>query len=240
MYQWFVYDKFSEGWFSSTQTFFETTHNTMNFDAWWSFCFSSLVGGSKNENQIYLCSFSYFRCLDSYIIDPSLAKLLILLFFVEVVFWSFTLTSLLTNIWSSDLQTETIDLTEQSAKSDRAQRLFRRSNLDKSSHQLIDSDGLPYVGQVTEYFFSYFFGESSCTWTNMIIWLQRINPNEPYCSIYNEITSQTTSMKLKGSEPVVVDYVAVDVKNKAHLQKVSNSSIYLTIKRYISVLLLGF
>ncbi|XP_055817802.1 DNA-directed RNA polymerase I subunit 2 isoform X2 [Solanum dulcamara] len=44
-------------------------------------------------------------------------------------------------------QTETIDLTEQSAKSDRAQRLFRRSNLDKSSHQLIDSDGLPYVGQ---------------------------------------------------------------------------------------------
>ncbi|KAK4379648.1 hypothetical protein RND71_001510 [Anisodus tanguticus] len=91
-------------------------------------------------------------------------------------------------------QTETIDLTEQSAKSDRAQRLFRRSILDKSSHQLIDSDGLPYVGQ-------------------------RINPNEPYCTIYNEITSQTTSMKLKGSEPVVVDYVAVDVKNKTHLQK---------------------
>ncbi|XP_049368745.1 DNA-directed RNA polymerase I subunit 2 [Solanum verrucosum] len=91
-------------------------------------------------------------------------------------------------------QTETIDLTEQSAKSDRAQRLFRRSKLDKSSHQLIDTDGLPYVGQ-------------------------RINPNEPYCSIYNEITSQTTSMKLKGSEPVVVDYVAVDVKNKTHLQK---------------------
>ncbi|CAN4080495.1 unnamed protein product [Withania somnifera] len=91
-------------------------------------------------------------------------------------------------------QTETIDLTEQSAKSDRAQRLFRRSNLDKSSHQLIDSDGLPYVGQ-------------------------RINPNEPYCTIYNEITSQTTNMKLKGSEPVVVDYVAVDVKNKTHLQK---------------------
>nr|XP_018632653.1 DNA-directed RNA polymerase I subunit 2 isoform X3 [Nicotiana tomentosiformis] len=46
-------------------------------------------------------------------------------------------------------QTETIDLTEQSAKSDRAQRVFRRSYLDKSSHQLIDSDGLPYVGQVT-------------------------------------------------------------------------------------------
>nr|XP_018632652.1 DNA-directed RNA polymerase I subunit 2 isoform X2 [Nicotiana tomentosiformis] len=105
-------------------------------------------------------------------------------------------------------QTETIDLTEQSAKSDRAQRVFRRSYLDKSSHQLIDSDGLPYVGQ-------------------------RINPHEPYCTIYNEITSQTTNMKLKGSEPVVVDYVAVDVKNKTHLQKVSSSRICSTLRRYM-------
>lgn len=93
-------------------------------------------------------------------------------------------------------QTETIDLAEQSRKSDNAGRIFRRSNLDKSSHHLIDSDGLPYVGQ-------------------------RIQPNEPYCSIYNEITSSTSSTKLKGSEPVTVDYVAVDVKNKKHLQKVN-------------------
>lgn len=58
-----------------------------------------------------------------------------------------------------DLQTETIDLTEQSAKSDRAQRVFRRSYLDKSSHQLIDSDGLPYVGQVRGclFFFIFYF-----------------------------------------------------------------------------------
>ncbi|KAI3444963.1 hypothetical protein Pfo_001628 [Paulownia fortunei] len=91
-------------------------------------------------------------------------------------------------------QTETIDLTEQNIKSDRAQRSFGRSNLDKSSHHLIDSDGLPYVGQ-------------------------RISPNDPYCSIYNEITSKVTTTKLKGSEHVYVDYVAVDVKNKKHIQK---------------------
>ncbi|XP_052192678.1 DNA-directed RNA polymerase I subunit 2-like [Diospyros lotus] len=93
-------------------------------------------------------------------------------------------------------QTETIDLTEQSGKADRGQRIFRRSNLDKSAHSLIDSDGLPYVGQ-------------------------RINPNDPYCSIYDEITSATKNTILKGSEPVTVDYVAVDVKNKKQLQKVN-------------------
>ncbi|KAL2514232.1 nuclear RNA polymerase A2 [Forsythia ovata] len=91
-------------------------------------------------------------------------------------------------------QTETIDLAEQGIKSDRSQRTFGRSNLDKSSHQFIDIDGLPYVGQ-------------------------RINPNDPYYSIYDEVTSKVTSIKLKGSEPVVVDYVAVDVKNKKHVQK---------------------
>ncbi|XAR63561.1 DNA-directed RNA polymerase [Bertholletia excelsa] len=91
-------------------------------------------------------------------------------------------------------QTETIDLAEQSGKADRAQKMFRRSNLEKSTHSLIDSDGLPYVGQ-------------------------KINPNDPYCSIYDEVTSATKSTRLKGSEPVIVDYVAVDVKNKKHLQK---------------------
>ncbi|KAA8537344.1 hypothetical protein F0562_026969 [Nyssa sinensis] len=93
-------------------------------------------------------------------------------------------------------QTETIDLSEQSGKSDRSQRMFRRSNLDKSVHSLIDSDGLPHVGQT-------------------------INPNEPYSSIYNEVTSTTKNTLLKGSEPVIVDYVAVDVKNKKQLQKVN-------------------
>ncbi|KAG8391090.1 hypothetical protein BUALT_Bualt01G0151700 [Buddleja alternifolia] len=94
-------------------------------------------------------------------------------------------------------QTETIDLTQQNMKSVRSQRSFGRSNVDKSSHHVIDSDGLPYVGQ-------------------------RIKPNEPYCSIYDEITSKVSTTKLKVSEPVYVDYVAVDVnKSKKPMQKAS-------------------
>lgn len=50
---------------------------------------------------------------------------------------------------------------------------------------------------------------------------QRINPNDPYCGIYNEITSTVSTNKLKGSDHAYVDYVAVDVKSKKHLQKVS-------------------
>ncbi|KAG6650617.1 DNA-directed RNA polymerase I subunit 2 isoform X1 [Carya illinoinensis] len=93
-------------------------------------------------------------------------------------------------------QTETLDLSDQSSRSERSQRMFRRSNVDKSMHSSIDSDGLPYVGQM-------------------------IRPNEPYCCIYDEVTSSTKTNKRKGSEPVIVDYVAVDVKNKKPLQKVN-------------------
>lgn len=92
-------------------------------------------------------------------------------------------------------QMESIDLADQSNREDRAQRMFRRGS-DKKFHSLIDSDGLPFVGQ-------------------------RIQPNEPYCSIYNEVTSTSKTNNLKGSEAVFVDYVAVDVKNKTNLQKVN-------------------
>ncbi|KAH1202988.1 DNA-directed RNA polymerase I subunit 2 [Glycine max] len=93
-------------------------------------------------------------------------------------------------------QTETIDLTEQGGRLDRSSRMFRKSNLEKSACPSIDSDGLPQVGQM-------------------------IRPDEPYCSIYNEVTSSIHTLKRKGSEAVYVDYVAVDVKNKKHLQKVN-------------------
>lgn len=43
------------------------------------------------------------------------------------------------------MQTESIDLVEQS-KSDRAPRMFKREG---KSNSLLDSDGLPYVGQVS-------------------------------------------------------------------------------------------
>ncbi|XP_062109933.1 DNA-directed RNA polymerase I subunit 2 [Humulus lupulus] len=91
-------------------------------------------------------------------------------------------------------QTETVDLSDQGSRSDRSQTMFRRSNVDKSMHSLIDSDGLPYVGQT-------------------------INPNEPFCCIYNEVTGDTRTSKKKGSEPAVVDYVSVDMKTKKHVYK---------------------
>ncbi|KAK3006318.1 hypothetical protein RJ639_015927 [Escallonia herrerae] len=93
-------------------------------------------------------------------------------------------------------QTETIDLAEQSSKSDQALRTFQRGKLDTSLKSLIDSDGLPYVGQM-------------------------IKPYEPYCSIHNTQTNKVTTSTLKGTEPVTVDYVALDVKNKEHPQKVN-------------------
>lgn len=90
-------------------------------------------------------------------------------------------------------QTETIDLTEQSIMSDRTQKSFGRSHLDKSTHSSIDFDGLPFVGQ-------------------------RLYPNESYYGIRNEITDQVRTTQLKGSEPVIVDYVAVDGRNKTDVK----------------------
>ncbi|GKV39647.1 hypothetical protein SLEP1_g47390 [Rubroshorea leprosula] len=93
-------------------------------------------------------------------------------------------------------QTETIDLTDEGSKFERGQRIFKRDHLDKSSHSFIDSDGLPYVGQV-------------------------LGPNEPYCSTINQVTNSKRIYKRKGSETVMVDYVAVDVKNNKDIQKVN-------------------
>lgn len=93
-------------------------------------------------------------------------------------------------------QTETIDLTEEGSRSDRSQKEFKRSSLDRSADSLIDVDGLPYIGQI-------------------------IRPNEPYCSTYNKVKNDFHKPKLKGSELAVVDYVAIDGKNKKELQKVN-------------------
>ncbi|XVF00183.1 hypothetical protein REPUB_Repub03eG0263200 [Reevesia pubescens] len=93
-------------------------------------------------------------------------------------------------------QTETIDLCDGKSKSDQGQRIFKREHSDKKISSSVDSDGLPYVGQV-------------------------INPNEPYCSTINEVTNSKRIYNRKGSEMAIVDYVAVDTKNKKHLQKVN-------------------
>lgn len=94
-------------------------------------------------------------------------------------------------------QTETIDLSNESNKSDRGQRMFRRNKDAKSMHSLIDSDGLPYVGQM-------------------------IHPGEPICSIYDKTTNSWKTNNRKGSEPVIVDYVAVDMKNNKNLLQKAN------------------
>lgn len=54
---------------------------------------------------------------------------------------------------------------------------------------------------------------------------QTIKPYEPFCSIYNEVTGATRTMKRKGSERAVVDYVSINVKNKKKLQKVGSESL---------------
>ncbi|GMH19290.1 hypothetical protein Nepgr_021131 [Nepenthes gracilis] len=92
-------------------------------------------------------------------------------------------------------QTETIDLNEEGGRSDCESKTFRRSTIDRSTHSL-DFDGLPFVGQM-------------------------LHPADPFCSIYNEVKGTTSSKKLKGSEPAIVDYVAIDGKNKKQLQKVN-------------------
>ncbi|XP_077245780.1 nuclear RNA polymerase A2 isoform X2 [Tasmannia lanceolata] len=94
-------------------------------------------------------------------------------------------------------QVETIDLTDQREKSDQAFKVFGRSNEDKSVSCSIDSDGLPYVGQI-------------------------IQPHEPYYSVYNTVTNTTKTTKLKGSESVYIDSVSIDgTSSKTCKQKVN-------------------
>ncbi|KAJ8491401.1 hypothetical protein OPV22_013122 [Ensete ventricosum] len=93
-------------------------------------------------------------------------------------------------------QTESIDLANKHEKEDRLLEIFARSN-DRKLKSSIDSDGLPYVGQT-------------------------IHPSEPLYSTYNTLTSFTKPTLLKGSEDVIIDYVAVDgTGSKNYMQKVN-------------------
>lgn len=53
---------------------------------------------------------------------------------------------------------------------------------------------------------------------------QTIKPNEELYSIHNEVTNESRSIKHKGSEPVIVDYVAID--GKKLLQKASGQPLF--------------
>lgn len=93
-------------------------------------------------------------------------------------------------------QTETVDLSEGRGRYDRMLKIFARSNKDTSANGLIDTDGLPYIGQI-------------------------LQSGDPYCSVINTVTTQSRLHKLKGAETAVVDYVAaIGTKPKDPLQKV--------------------
>uniref|UniRef100_J3N3Q7 DNA-directed RNA polymerase subunit beta n=1 Tax=Oryza brachyantha TaxID=4533 RepID=J3N3Q7_ORYBR len=90
-------------------------------------------------------------------------------------------------------QTECIDLSEKSR--DNAVEFFCKSNLLRDTTAVIDSDGLPCIGE-------------------------KIFPNEQYYSVCNNLTGVVRPVKLKGSEPAAIDYVAVNGTNfKNRLQK---------------------
>lgn len=44
--------------------------------------------------------------------------------------------------------------------------------------------------------------------------MQKILPNEAYCSIYDSVADETKQMKRKGTDPVIVDFVSLDMKSK--------------------------
>lgn len=64
--------------------------------------------------------------------------------------------------------------------------------------------------------------------TLIFVKFQTIKPDEPYYSTYDEIKGATRTAKRKGSEPAIVDYVAID--GKKHLQKVSGQPFMLEIE----------
>lgn len=92
-------------------------------------------------------------------------------------------------------QTETINLDSKKNKEEKILEIFSRGI--NVSNSLIDSDGLPFVGQM-------------------------IHPNEPKFCTYNTLSGQSRTCFLKGSEPMAVDYVAVDGSgSKSFIQKVN-------------------
>ncbi|KAF0930731.1 hypothetical protein E2562_034923 [Oryza meyeriana var. granulata] len=90
-------------------------------------------------------------------------------------------------------QTECIDLSAKSREN--VMEFFCKSNLSRDTTAAIDSDGLPLIGE-------------------------KIFPNEQYYSVCNNLTGAVRPIKLKGSEPTAIDYVAVNGTNfKNRLQK---------------------
>ncbi|GAB2280980.1 DNA-directed RNA polymerase I subunit RPA2 [Dionaea muscipula] len=90
-------------------------------------------------------------------------------------------------------KTENVDLTLDKGGEGRS-LILRNSSTGESRSPAIDSDGLPTVGQV-------------------------LQPGDPLYTVYHEGSCTTRTVRLKGSEPARVDYVAVHDKNSKKLQK---------------------
>ncbi|ONM05443.1 DNA-directed RNA polymerase I subunit 2 [Zea mays] len=89
--------------------------------------------------------------------------------------------------------TECIDLSTKSR--DNVPETFAKSILTRDTSNVIDSDGLPRLGQA-------------------------VHPNEQYYSVHNSLTNVIRPVKLKGTEPAFIDYVAVNgTGSKCGLQK---------------------
>ncbi|KAK3135668.1 hypothetical protein QOZ80_5BG0421940 [Eleusine coracana subsp. coracana] len=79
-------------------------------------------------------------------------------------------------------QTECIDLSTKSR--DNVPEAFAKSTLSRETNT-IDSDGLPRLAE-------------------------EVHPNEHYYSVYNNLTGAIRPVRLKGTEPAFIDYVAVN------------------------------
>ncbi|WVZ59479.1 hypothetical protein U9M48_009611 [Paspalum notatum var. saurae] len=89
--------------------------------------------------------------------------------------------------------TECIDLSTKNRE--KVPEIFARSALSRDTSTAVDSDGLPRLGE-------------------------EVHPNEQYYSVYNCLTGAVRPVKLKGTEPAFIDYVAVNGANsKGGLQK---------------------
>uniref|UniRef100_A0A452YHN6 DNA-directed RNA polymerase subunit beta n=1 Tax=Aegilops tauschii subsp. strangulata TaxID=200361 RepID=A0A452YHN6_AEGTS len=92
-------------------------------------------------------------------------------------------------------QTECIDLSAK--RTENVPEIFAKSPLSRDTDNVIDSDGLPRVGET-------------------------VVPYEQYYSIYNTLTGAIRPVRLKGTEPAAIDYVALNGTNsKGSLQKVN-------------------
>ncbi|XP_062205028.1 DNA-directed RNA polymerase I subunit 2 [Phragmites australis] len=90
-------------------------------------------------------------------------------------------------------QTECIDLSKKDREN--VPEIFAKSVLSRDTSTVIDSDGLPRLGET-------------------------VHPNEQYYSVYNRLTGAIRPVKLKGTESAFIDYVAVNgASSKGDLQK---------------------